>query len=88
LLEKDLKYGKGTSVMPWVVPVANATFYTIRTGDLRDTTTDPVTYTPGKLTPVHIRTSDLNRIFIGMVLYAVNSAGMDLFYIIVSFHIS
>jgi hypothetical protein len=58
--------------MAWVQPVANATFYTIRTGDLKDTTTDPVSYTPGKLIPIHIRTYDLNRIWIGIQLYAVD----------------
>ena len=46
------RYGKGSSVMPWVQAPVSVPFYTIRSSDIgSDVLKDPTSYTPNQWNP-------------------------------------
>lgn len=72
-----VQYGVGTKIMDWVQAPVEAPFYTFRTAETVSPTTDPTTYKPGELNPFYLSTLDLEKKFIGLVLYARNAAGQQ-----------
>lgn len=68
--------GPSTNIMNWVESPTQTLYYTIRSGD-SSTLSDPTYYTPDEWTSIHIRTHDLDRKFIGLVLYAINGTSDD-----------
>lgn len=60
--------------MWWAFSPTKQTFYTVRSGD-GTASSDPTSYVPGDLLTVHIRTLDLDRLWIGLYMYAIDSKG-------------
>lgn len=56
--------------MDKVAPPVRNSKYTIRTGD-GDPRKDPVSYTPGSIVDIHVRTTDYDGKYIGLLIYAV-----------------
>ena len=79
LFGRNKTSGADSGVMRWVDAPTPSSFYTIRSGDVGAVSNDRTTYTPGgTLTELHIRVFDLQRRFIGLVLYATNGTDVVL----------
>lgn len=74
----DERNGDWSQPMAWVRYPRRADFYTLRTSDAAPATEgtlseteEPTTYTPGQLVKLHLHTHDLDRKYIGLVMYAL-----------------
>jgi hypothetical protein len=69
----DKPGGLDSGIMRWVTAPVPTDFYTLRAGDSSSRSRDQKTYTPGgELVELHLRVADLQRRYIGLVLYATN----------------
>ena len=66
----DMAIGAGTPVMRWVKAPLNSSMYTI--------TAPTASYTPGALTPITLTVLDLDFLYIGLLLVALDSTGITM----------